>query len=255
LVEPSGGYVLPHLSFTTPHLEHNLSFVVKNTFISRSRLEVDADAASPAECLIDLRAAEFVTPTHLVGPGEIVPLQEANILNNERAAFAGGASLAAKQGYRTNNLPMKDMVDESMTRIKLGRLDPLTTLSVLMLVNDTIEEDEKYAFFQCIARYVDRDGKTLVTRVANHRLAVANDVGDFLDEIDEEVVPVVLAKGAVYRSLHGRDDTDESRVVPIAGDADIIEKLAYEAQLDIDATIQRISGAFRLQMLRNASRE
>lgn len=257
LVEPSGGYVLPHLSFTTLHLEQNLSFVVKNTFISKSKLdEADTAGGTPvAECLVDVRAAEFVTPTHLIGPGEIVPLAEAKILNNERASFATGASLAAKQGYRTNNLPMKDMVDDSLTRIKLGRVDPLTTLSVMMLVNDTIEKDDKNAFFQCTARYIDRDGKTMITRVTNHRLPVAKDMGDFLEEIDEEVIPVVLAKSAVYRSLHGRDDTEDSRAVPKAGDANLIEKLAYEAQLDIDATIQRVSGAFRLHMLRNGSRE
>lgn len=181
----------------------------------------------------------------MVGPGEILSVKGAGLLDNERAAFAVGASLAANHGYRTNNLPSTDMVDMSTTRIKLGRVDPITTLSVMLLVNERFHH-HKHAFFQFISRFVSKDGKTLTTRVSTHRLPVANNVNDFLDCVDDEVVAVVLAKGAVYRSIHGREETSETRVLPTSGDNDVIEKLAYEAQLDLDATIQRISGKFRL---------
>ena len=196
----------------------------------------------------------FITPTHLVGPGEILPVDSARMLENERAAFAVGASLAANNGFRTNNLPSTEMVEMSMTRIKLGRVDPLTTLSVMLLVNESFHPDDKHAFFQCVSRYFDRTGKILCTRVATHRLQVAKNVNDFLDDLDDEVIPVVLAKGAVYRSLQGREETDESRTFPTAGDNDLLERLAYDAQLDLDATIQRISGAFRLLGLERGTR-
>jgi hypothetical protein len=196
----------------------------------------------------------FISPSHLVGPGELLPVEGSAVLENEGAAFAVGASLAAKQGFRTNNLPSSEMIEVSLTRIRLGRVDPLTTLSVMLEVTETFHPDDKFAFFQLTSRYVDRDGKTMITRVSSHRLPVAKDVSDFLDGVDEEVVPVVLAKGAVYRALHGREETDESKMIQTAGNSGHLEKLAYDAQLDLDATIQRISGAFRLLGLENGTR-
>lgn len=224
--------------------------------MSRSRAEEEnIDGTPHAECFVDLRVDGFVTPTHLVGPGELLPVGSgAGILENERAAFAVGASLAANNGFRTNNLPSKEMVDMSLTRIKLGRVDPLTTMSVMLLVNESFHKDDQHAFFQFTSRHVDRDGKTLFTRVATHRLPVAKSVSDYLAGVEEEVVPIVLAKGAVYRSLHGREETDDSRAIPTVGDNDLLEKLAYDAQLDLDATIQRISGAFRLLGLERGAR-
>ena len=60
-------------------------------------------------------------------------------------------------------------------------------------------EEMQYAYFQCTARYVERDGKTLVTRVYTHQLPIAQDVEDFLESVDDEVIPVVLGREAVYR--------------------------------------------------------
>lgn len=74
----------------------------------------------------------------------------------------------------------------------------MATLSVMLRVNDEYPMDES-AFFQCIVRYVERDGKTLVTRVCSHQLPVAKTVSDFLESVDEDVVPVLLGKEAVYR--------------------------------------------------------
>jgi hypothetical protein len=167
--------------------------------------------------------------------GEFVD-DETGLLANERSAFATGSALAAQKGISTNNLPVE--AASSLTRIRLGRYDPLSTISVMLRLNDN---EEEYATFQCTARYVD--GKTLVTRVSTHRLAIAKDVSSFLDEVDEEVVPVLLGKEAVYRSMYGREVDGVSLD---ATDPAQLEKLAYEAQRDMDATIQNISGAFRL---------
>jgi hypothetical protein len=63
LVEPSGGYVLPHLSFTTPHLEHNLKFLLQHTFMSKSRStpdDLEEDGGGPPECFVDIRADRYV---------------------------------------------------------------------------------------------------------------------------------------------------------------------------------------------------
>jgi hypothetical protein len=126
----------------------------------------------------------------------------------------------------------------------------MSTFSVMLQLRDLLPEDE-HAIFQYIARYVDQDGKTLVTRISTHRLPVANDVSEFLDSVDEEVVPVLLGKEAVYRSMYGREV--DGNVIDATDHAQL-EKLAYDAQADIDATIQSVSGAFRLLGLEEGTR-
>lgn len=58
LAEPSGGYVLPHLSFTTPHLKRNLNFVLQQTYISRTEEAEGVQGIAAAECFVDLRVEE-----------------------------------------------------------------------------------------------------------------------------------------------------------------------------------------------------
>lgn len=188
-----------------------------------------------------------MSATHLVGSGELLDDERKNLLNNERSAFAVGASLAASRGFATNQLPAKEAVEETLTRLSLGRVDPLATLSIMLRVNEEYPVEET-AFFQCIVRFVEKDGKTLVTRVFSHQLEVAKDVSAFLESVNEEVSAVLLGKEAVYRSMYGREISDETEVV-LAPDKEKLEELAHEAQRDLDATIQRISGAFRLLRL------
>ena len=178
------------------------------------------------------------------------------MLENERAAFAIGSSLLTKKrGINTDDLPLQEALDVSMTRVKLGRVDPLSTIAVLVELNDSfIPEEDKNAFFQLISRRVDRNGKKFITRVCTYKFPVASDVGDFVDSLDSEAMAVLLGKIAVYRTIHGREETDDVRDKVVAGDAETLEKLAYETQLDIDATIQRISGAFRLLGLGTSNR-
>ena len=113
---------------------------------------------------------------------------------------------------------------------------------------------DTHAFFQLTARYIDRNGKKLITRVCTYRFEVATDVGEFVESTESEALAVILGKIAVYRTLHGREETDDVRDRVVAGDTDLLEKLAHETQLDIDATIQRISGAFRLLDLGSSTR-
>jgi len=186
----------------------------------------------------------FITPTHFVGPGELID-DSRSLLVCERSAFAIGASLAAERKMTTNNLPSVDIVESTMTRLRMGRFDPISTFSVLLQVNEFFQR-ENHALFQFIVRYVDNDGVTLVTRVFTHRLSVAKDIGEFLDAQDEEVIPVLLGKEAVYRSMFGREmKNDETEPL----DEVQLEDLSYDAQRDLDATIQKISVAYRLQGL------
>lgn len=256
VVEPSGGYVIPHDSFTTPHLKHNIDFLLGETYISKSKainLDPTINATSAHNstqlegCMVDMRISGFLSVTHLVGSGELLEEEQKTLLSNERSAFAVGASMAASRGFKTNDLPDKEAVTETLTRLSLGRVDPLTTLSIMFKVNEDYPI-EKNAFIQCTVRYVEKDGKTLVTRVCSHQLPVAKNVSDFLESVDEEVIPVLLGKEAVYRSMYGREISDETEVV-LAPDKEQLERLAYEAQRDLDATIQRVSGAFRLLRL------
>jgi Sec23/Sec24 trunk domain/Sec23/Sec24 zinc finger len=47
LVEPSSGYVLSHDSFTTPHLQHNTRFVLRNTHMSMAQFYEVVDEDNP----------------------------------------------------------------------------------------------------------------------------------------------------------------------------------------------------------------
>lgn len=94
----------------------------------------------------------------------------------------------------------------------------------------------------------------MITRVCTHRFEVAKSVSDYVKHADDEVVSVLLAKGAVYRSLHGREETEDTKDKVVAGDPETLERLAYDAQLDLDATVQRISGAFRLLGLEESTK-
>jgi hypothetical protein len=192
----------------------------------------------------------FLTPTKIVGPGEFVD-EPRGLFANERSGFAAGSSLAASQGFTTYNLPSKEILDTSLTRLVTGRCDLLSTFSTMFTINDFFQH-EKHAFFQCTVRFFDRDGRTLITRVFTHRLLIAVTVGEFLDAVDEEVVPVLLGKEAVYRSIFGRETGEDKEME--TPDAAHLESLAYDAQRDLDATIQRISGAFRLLGLAQGTR-
>jgi hypothetical protein len=190
----------------------------------------------------------FVTPTHVVGTGEILYDENQRPLVNERSAFATGASLAASRGFTTNNIPSNEWSVATTTRVRLGRYDPLATITAMLQVNDEILPDDRYAIFQCTVRFIDPASQELVTRVSTNRLPVSKSVSDFLESMDEEAVPVVLGKEAVYRSLVGRDEKEMAAV-----DVERMEFLAYEAQRDLDATVNRISGAFRLLGLEEGS--
>jgi hypothetical protein len=177
----------------------------------------------------------------VVGAGEIFDDDNQGLLVNERSAFAVGASLAASRGFSTNNIPSSEFLASTLTRIRLGRYDPLATITAMLQVNDEIHPDDRYAIFQCTVRFIDPVSQELVTRVSTTRLPVSLSVNDFLESMDEEAVPVVLGKEAVYRSIVGREEKETA-----AADMERIEFLAYEAQRDLDATVHRISGAFRL---------
>lgn len=195
--------------------------------------------------------SSFFTVTHLVGPGELID-EARSLLVNERSGFAVGASLAAAKKFPTNHVPMADLVESTLTRIRLGRFDPLSTISLMLRLTEFYQH-ESHALFQFVSRFVDGDGHTLVTRVFTHRLSIAKETVEFLDAVDEEVVPVLLAKEAVSRSMMGRELPDQDASSRALVDSVQLETLAMLAQRDLDATIQRISGAFRLLALEKGS--
>ncbi len=285
LVGPSGGYVLPHSTFDSPHLVHNLGFCLKYTYVSRTEAEIpagqtkeekpnsrltrffgrkptteSAPTSDMSHCVVDLRTDSFMSATHLVGPGELVDSSSSKsgasrLLSNEKAAFAAGLKLATAKDLTNNNVPSVEALDLSLTRIRLPRYDPLASISFMVQINDSfVAEEDLHSFFQATVRFISRDGKNMITRVCTRRLPVADSVSDYVKNLDDQVVSVLLAKGAVYRSIHGREETEETKDKVVAGDPETLEKLAYDAQLDLDATIQRISGAFRLLGLEEKTR-
>ena len=250
MVEPSGGYVTPLVTLNTPQLERNLKFILNCTYMSRSKyIPEDLRFTGGAECILDIRSDSFVTPTQLCGSGQILTDLGCEMVETERSAFEEGKKLALERGFKVDDLPSEKAMEVSMTRVQVGRVDPLNTVTVLLEVDDTIGEEDDYAFFQLVARYISPKGDFEITRVSSFKLPIAEDVNDFLSSVDDEAMSVVLAKVAVYRSLYGREETDENRDLTVAGDTASQEKLAHDTQLDLDATIQRISGAFRLHDL------
>lgn len=193
----------------------------------------------------------FLEVTHLVGMGEFVD-EEQILLPNERASFAAGSALAAKHGTETNKLPDREAFENMVTRVRICRYDPLTTLSIMLRVLPEISADTEFAYFQFVVRFMDASGSKMITRVATNRLSLAKDVSTYLDSVDEEVIPVVLAKEAVYRALYGRESDIVLNGEPV--DPAELENLAYEVQKDIDTTIQNISGEFRLLGLQEGTR-
>lgn len=263
LVDASSGYVISHDTFSSSRLHSNMEYILQQTHMSQSSY-VDQSAGESETvylpdssqtlyssringCSVDMRMSSFLTSTHLIGPGELVECPS-EPLSNEQVAFTEGKYLAAQYQLIVDHQgsPSIDELQATLTRIRIGRYDPLSTFSVMLRVNDSYQAEE-HAFFQFIVRFVDFSRQNLVTRVTSHRLSVANDVGEFLEAIDEEVVPVLLAKEAVYRSMFGRDaDVDQ----PFhAAYVDELDSLAHDAQQDLDNTVFRISGAFRLLSL------
>ena len=196
----------------------------------------------------------------MIGPGDLLPHPDGPLVNEE-VAFDHAVQLMEKNSptnrkkanTSTPAFPSLEMLELSLTRIRLGRFDPRSTFSVMLRLNEFFQRGDEHAHVQGVTRYVDRDGQFLVTAVTTHRLAVAHNVGEFLDAIDEQVVPVLLAKEAVYRSMFGREQVDVAHpfLAPHAGQLD---DLAYDAQQDLDNTISRISGAFKLLRLEHGTR-
>ena len=242
LVAPSAGYALVHERFTTPHLPHHLRYLWEATYRPAS-----------AEISVDIRHSTFLTPTHFCGPGTLVDDADKTLTEPDRPLFAQAAATAAEAGFPTNHWPSRDALETTMTRLHVGRVDPLSTYSMLFALNDFFQKDA-YAVFQCVTRHLNRAGTHWIVRVATHRLPVAKDTGEFLDAVDEEVVPVVLAKEAVYRSLHGRESEETNDATSTTTSEEELEQLAHQTQLDLDATVARISHAYRLLALQEGQR-
>lgn len=159
---------------------------------------------------------------------------------NEQAAWEESQELWIQQHPKLRRKQQKQGYD--IVRIKLGRSDPLSTFSLQMRLNDSFQPRfDTEVFVQVVLRYVI-DGTSLVTRVISRRLGVARDVGEFLEAIDDQVVPVLLGKEAVYRSIHH------------GGDVEQVDRSAYDAQKDLDQTIFQISASYRLLSLENGTK-
>jgi len=243
LTEPSAGYAISMISYQET-LTANLNHLWHNCRMSGvfSQEEGGEDG-----CVLDIKL-NGVEATHLVGPGDF----EGNdsLVPSEQRAFEACEKLAQAASIKTAHLPDENFVDSMTTRIQLLRHDALATYSVMLKVMEELTPND-FVVVQGIVRYMS-DATTLVTKVCTHRLNLSGDVSTFLDCVDEHVVPVMLGKEAVYRSMYGREADEETEKLATEGLR--LDQLAYEAQRDIDTTIHRISAAFRLLGLEEGSR-
>lgn len=275
LVNPSGGYVLNQPDFCCGQFEHNLCHVWKETSMSVATEEhKNAEKLESTQqnningCVVDLRMSPMLSPINIVGPGIITTLikQEegkGRPLQNELTTFEKCCSAAVKHCIPIYNVPSTQLLASTLTRVQMGRFDPLATLSVMIQVKQRIIDP--FVYFQFVVRYVHPIcSNKLVTRVVTQRLPVVPDILNFLECIDENVVPIVLAREAVDRSLtistkevdmmrSNRRKTVEQNLdgLDIAVGCSIEckkeELLASLVRKDLDVTVHCISKAFRLR--------
>jgi len=263
LVGPSDGYTVIHESLSLDAFSSNFRHVMTKTHMSRAREDRDHDGLLNARdesalnklngVILDVRTSCFVTPTSIVGPGEVEYDDDRGVLPSERLIFAKGSQCAAALGLTTNNLPSADMLALTLTRLRIGRYDPSMTHTLMAQVNDDIHDIQhlgytnNHAMFQIIARYTP-DCNSLVTRIFTHRLPISQTAHEFVDGIQDEIVSLVLGREAIFRSIVGRGATGDEEITAVDRNRD--EKLTEDARKDVFATIHRISSAFRLLGIR-----
>ena len=188
------------------------------------------------------------------GPGELVKIEKNGPLPNEHSVFNKCTSLAARYGVTTHNLPSQEKLQYTRTRLKLGRFDPQSTITIRMEVNQNIPEtiyDDDYVHFQFIIRYVNpKDHTDLVTRVISQKVPVlrngssSNDGYTLFKSINENALSVLLAKEAAYRCMiKDRTLEDDKQGNAFISHEDM-EDLILQTKRDIDTTVNRISNAY-----------
>jgi len=247
LVKPTGGYVLSDLSFLDEKLSFNIKFVLTETHmsISKNRVHDGDDIKRVREgyqintlngCVVDLRMPSFVRCTKVVGPVMECRGQN-NLLPNERSAFASNA-------LGIHDKPSTKLLESTLLRIIMGRYDPLATISAMLKVtnNHQLQRDE-YAYFQFVVRFVNQNTAQLVTRVFNHRLSTSKEASNFIENVVEDVIPIVLGREAAYRTIiRGKSSSVGGDNIMASYDDEV---LSSEVRKDLDTTIYNISKAYR----------
>jgi hypothetical protein len=162
--------------------------------------------------------------------------------------FSSGNSRAAKYDIPTNNLPSRQVLESTRTRINMGRFDPQSTLSVMMQINNPVETDgEKFVYFQFITRYLNPNNLSkLVTRVVTQKMPIFKDEDhEFFNSLNKNALSILLAKEAAYRCMVKEEDRADDRsekTTPVTQED--VENLAIQTQRDLDTTVRRISRAY-----------
>jgi len=191
----------------------------------------------------------FLTVSHVLGPCTVVLKDDKLLLSNERSSFSYCASLAAANGVATSNLPSYDSVCLTRTRLRLGRYDPISTVSVAFVKQESlsVKDDPHFAHFQFVVRYVNPlNERDIVTRVITQRVPIAQSVQNFLEGLNDDAVSVILGKEAAYRSMSLQFGFDSSFQSQVDKARELSEDLlAEEARKDLDRTIYLISQAYK----------
>ncbi len=198
---------------------------------------------------------------------------------NERGLFAECYGLLSSQGLSVLDMPNEEVMDDTLTRVQLGRYDPRTSISVIFEMDEGSNFDNdhdesspssdpdldpdldldhhdnhrqqqgqtrtKYAHFQFVTRFMDpQNGIDLITRVSTQRIPITKDESTFLQSLNDEVIPVILAKEAAYRSMVSQEEDDDG-YLNLVVQQDHVEQYASNSRRDLDATVHAISKAYR----------
>ena len=197
--------------------------------------------------------------THVNGSGSILNSTDIDLLPNEESSFAECKERAHNRGLVTYNLPSTKIFQDLVTRVHMGRYDPQSSFAVMMQVKERLVTDRnQFAHFQIVVRYVNPRNKVeLITRVITERLLTTDNEIQFLNDVNEDALCVVLAKEAAYRAMHIRKDTDTElngnkirdpfvmqNQTTLANDE--VEFSTAESQRNLDTTIHFITRARKL---------
>ena len=168
-------------------------------------------------------------------------------LSNERAVFSLCNSHAANHNLPTNNLPSRKVLSDTRTRLRFGRYDPQSTITMQIEVEQEIARTgDNFVYFQFITRYLNpNDTSDLVTRVVTQRIPtlIQDDDLSYFDSLNESVLSTLLAKEAAYRCLIVNKTLENPDKTSLVHHEDI-ESLVLQAQIDLDTTVYQISNSY-----------
>ena len=144
-----------------------------------------------------------------------------------------------------------EILESTRTRFQIGRLDPKSTISVMIHVDDDADGEAlktNNAVFQFIVRYTNpHNPSDFITRVVTQQLDIITDTTSsdggfiqFFNSLQMDILPTLLAKEAAYRCMVYSEDVDDDEEDNALYGHEEIEDAVLKTQEELDTTVHRI---------------